>query len=86
MAIQQFVPINAIQLYGDGVSTSITIDISNYLRGLNVLPGIPASVLAVTGTTGFTVSSFSLSGAMLTVNFVTAPAATNFAINTQFLF
>lgn len=88
MAIHQVV--NAIGpgvLLGDGVSSSISIDLTNYLRVLNVLPNTPAGILSVSATSGVTVASSSLSGNILSVTFTSAPASgLNFGLSVSLYF
>lgn len=77
MSIQQYQNIQ-MTLYGDGISTTITVDVSNYLRALNTLPNIPAGIVGA--NSNYTISSFSMVGPHVTVVFATAPAAAAFPL------
>jgi hypothetical protein len=61
----------SLQLYGDGVATSITVDISRLLQLSPVYPEVASTLLGVSGTH---VSGGVLSGNYLTVNFSVAPS------------
>lgn len=73
MAILQTFSFNA-SLCGDGVSSTINLDVSNWLKGFNGLPNSPSTVIAVTPSSGVTLLSASISNNILQVTFNSAPA------------
>jgi hypothetical protein len=79
----------SLQLYGDGTSTEVSLDLTKYLNSYNTLPNTPTSVLAVTTEGGGSpsVSSYSFVGSTLSVVFSSAPEAnTYFLLNISLLF
>lgn len=58
---------------GDGLSSSVTIDLHNYIIASHVLPITPSKLVFVSDSGGHAILSSSLSGTKVTVNFVAAP-------------
>lgn len=72
MAITQFYLVN-VPIAGDGVSTSVTVDLA---KQIDALPVLPREISRVLDTAIFVpaITSTSFSGTQLTLNFATAPA------------
>ena len=82
MAIQQNFIVN-YSLYGDGVSTSYSVDIATKLAAVAVPPNTTPTLESVSSSVS--ISSSSLVGTILTLNFSSAPTGA-FGVNATLLF
>lgn len=60
-------------LVGDGSSTSVTVDLGDAIEYRLITPRVPSSVVSY--SSGFNISSATLSGQALTLSFSVAPAS-----------
>jgi hypothetical protein len=86
MSMQQYGQFSFV-LYGDGTSTSITLDITNFVRTSNILPNVPQSVVGYSVSGGIpSIASCSLAGMLMTITFSSAPLVGAFDAYVQFTF
>lgn len=78
MAILQGI-VTSFNIQGDGASTSYTVDIKQFVP-TTLIPNVPTSVISITSGSG-PVSSSSLAGTLLTINFTTAPGNGNYSVS-----
>jgi hypothetical protein len=87
MSIQQYSGPIIVGFVGDGVSTTIIVDLSNYIRALSTLPNVASGVFNITNNGAYTITGSSISQNILSVTFSTAPTnGVNFNLNVYLTF
>ena len=65
----------ATQYMGDGVSTSLTFDVTKLVKQAGVLPATPSAIFNATITwAGVAITGTTLSGSVVTISLDSAPA------------
>lgn len=68
----------SVTVIGDGVSTSFDWDVRDLIKQGGIYPASPTAIYSCSASSSPAVSSSSLNGTKITVNFVSAPSAGSF--------
>lgn len=69
-------------IVGDGVSTTMVIDMYDYIKQTNILPKTPSAILDLSVTAGPAVTG-TLSGSILTLTFASPLAFASWTLNVE---